>query len=241
MPTNIATAGASDLPADRKLPANKLLWALIGFIALLLVGVFAFVTLRPIQVLPRITLAPGFSLLDQSGTQLTNEDLRGHLVLYNFSYTNCAAPCQTTSETMQALQTRLDELDAGGIPVRLVTISVDPERDTPEVLHAHAAALGADPAVWSFATGPAERLKWIIGAGFGVYYAPRDDGSIALDPAFMLVDGAGILRATYRTATPDVERILRDLGLIVEEVQNSEGAARYAYEAAHLFLCYPRG
>ena len=80
----------------------------------------------------------------------------------------------------------------------------------------------------------------MIGGGFGLYFGQRDDGSIILDSGYTLVDGAGIIRADYRLYNPDVDIILRDLRLLVEESQNSEGAARYAYEAAHLFLCYPR-
>ena len=60
------------------------------------------------------------------------------------------------------------------------------------------------------------------------------------DPRIVLVDGWGTLRAEYRVTQPDMEIIARDLRLLTEEAQNSEGTARLAYEAAHLFLCYPR-
>jgi len=202
--------------------------------------VVAFATIRPIQVLPRVTLAPGFSLTDENGDRLTSEDFRGKIVLYNFTYTHCQEPCPQTGQVMRQVQERLSEVDSGGIPIELVTISFDPERDTPEALQRYADALGADLSRWHFATGLADRLKWIIGGGFGLYYKQAEDGSFRFDPGFVLVDGAGILRAEYRTATPDVDIILRDFRLIVQEAQNSEGAYRYAYEAAHLFLCYPR-
>jgi protein SCO1/2 len=57
----------------------------------------------------------------------------------------------------------------------------------------------------------------------------------------MLVDGLGILRAEYRMATPDTDRILDGIQLITEEVEKSKGANKVAYEAAHLFMCYPSG
>jgi len=209
-------------------------------LSLLVVGVLAFATLRPVQVLPRIRLAPGFLLTDAYGGRLTNEDMRGRLTLYNFTRTRCEAPCPQTSQVMQAVQARLGEIETD-LPIELVTISLDPEYDTPAALQAYAQKWQADPQRWHLVTGDAERLKWIVGGGFGVYYAFKEDGRFTFDPAFMLVDGAGILRAEYRTASPDVDRILRDLRLVVQEVENSTGAARYAYEAAHLFLCYPRG
>jgi len=213
---------------------------LFSVLGLLTLGLFAFVTIRPIQVLPRITLGPGYFLTDANGEAVTNEDFRGSLVLYNFTYLNCQAPCPETTGVMQEVQARLDEIDTAGIPVRLVTISFDPARDTPAALQTAAATLHADPEVWTLLTGAPERLKWLIGGGFSVFYEERQPGEFRFDPAFMLVDGAGILRAEYRTAAPDVDRILRDMRLVTEEVRNRQGVANYAYDAAHLFLCYPR-
>jgi len=198
-----------------------------------------FVFWRPIQVLPRIALSPGFALRDQNGARLTNEDLRGHLVLYNFTYTGCEAPCPQTSLVMQALQARLAQLDLQGLPVNLVTISFDPTRDTPAQLRTYAQRFAAQPDIWHFVSGPATQLKNVIGGGFGVYYQPNASADFTFEPMFVLVDGTGIVRARYRTATPELAIIERDLSLIASEARNSTGAARFAYEAAHLFLCYP--
>ncbi len=208
-------------------------------VALPVIGIVAFATLRPVQVLPRIALAPGFSLTDQNAARLTNEDLRGKIVLYNFTYTQCAGTCPQTSDTMRALQSRLGEIDSGDIPLMLVTISFDPARDTPERLRAYANQVGADAKVWRIATGDATRLKYALGGGFNLYYAPNPDGTFTFDPLFVLVDGWGIIRAFYKNANPSLDRLMRDLRLVVQEARNSTGAARYAYEAAHLFLCYP--
>lgn len=230
-------AQSAGLQRGRRLTFPVVLFSILGVLTL---GLFAFVIIRPIQVLPRITLGPGYYLTDAQGQAVTNEDFRGSLVLYHFTYLNCQAPCPQTLGVMQEVQARLGEIDTGGIPVRLVTISFDPARDTTDALAATAVDLGADPEVWTFLTGAPDRLKWLIGGGFGVYYEERTPGEFRFDPAFMLVDGAGVLRAEYRTAVPEVDRILRDMRLVVEEVQNRQGAANLAYDAAHLFLCYPR-
>lgn len=206
----------------------------------LAIGLLAFVVLRPIQVLPRITVAPGFAVLDQDGQPLTSEDLRGAITLYNFSYSNCRPPCPDTTAVMQAVAQRLPTVDTRGVPVRLVTLSVDPQRDTAEVLRAFGARYGADFAQWRFATAEVGRLKYLIGGGFGIYYQMRPDETLVLDPAFMLVDGDGLLRAEYRTASPNLDIILRDIRLLAMEAVNSAGPGRLAYEAAHLFVCYPR-
>ncbi len=209
-------------------------------LALMALGLVLFVTLQPVQVLPRMTLAPGYALIDQDGNQITSEDVRGKLTLYNFTYAGCSAPeCPETGASMAALQEQIKGIDTQGIPVRLITISFDPAHDTPQVLKEWAQSNGADPAVWKVATGDPTRLKNIIGAGFSTYYGEDGAGGWEFDPAFVLVDGNGIIRTKYRSATPDPAVFERDLGLVVKEVANSTGASKLAYDAAHLFLCYP--
>jgi protein SCO1 len=83
-------------------------------------------------------------------------------------------------------------------------------------------------------------VKWVVGGGFSVFYKGLKDGRMKFGPAFMLVDGSGALRAVYRTAVPDIDIIMRDIGLLKEEAHNINGPSKYAYKAAHLFLCYPK-
>ena len=221
---------------------NKFIFnGIYSILGLLMVSAFAFKIFQPIQVLPRMQLSPAFDLTDQSNERLTSEDLRGQFVLYTFTYTNCPAPCFNINETMQEVQSRLNEVQLDGIDVSFVTISIDPERDTPEVLNSYAKSIGADTNKWQFATITNKALlKTIIGSGFETYYEDKGNGDFALDPAFVLVDGWGIVRSEYRYATEvsNADRILRHLGVLAEEVNNSKGTTKYAYEAAHLFLCY---
>lgn len=220
--------------------SGMLIWRLFfGLFGLIAAGVIWFSTARPILVLPRITLAPGFYLTDQTGERFTSEALRGQMTLYSFTYTGCEAPCIQTSPVMAAVQERLPEVQSSA-PLQLVTFSIDPDNDNPAQLVAFADELGADPDVWHLATGGAPQLKSVIGGGFSVYYKAQEDGRFKLDPAFFLVDGSGIIRAEYLTDSPDIDIILRDMGLLAAEVDHSEGLYRFAYEAAHLFSCYPR-
>ena len=79
-------------------------------------------------------------------------------------------------DTIKEVFNRVDNIDLGGVPFTLVTISFDPEYDTPEVLNAYAASLGADPARWRFATlDDTALLKTVIGGGFEAYYEQRSD------------------------------------------------------------------
>lgn len=221
---------------------NKyLLNGLYALFAILIILAFAFKLFQPIKVLPRMQLAPAFNLTDQNDARLTSEELRGKFVLYNFTYVNCPAPCYNLNKTMQEIQTRLSEAELGDIQVEFITISFDPDRDTSATLRTYADSIGADTKQWSFATDTNKALlKTIIGSGFETYYEDKGDGKFAFDPSFVLVDGWGIVRAEYRyhAEVSDADRIIRHLSVLAEEVRNSTGTAKLAYEAAHLFLCY---
>jgi protein SCO1/2 len=212
----------------------------LGLMVLLIASAFSFAIIKPIKVLPRIRLAPAFSLINENGEVVTNESLRGKLVLYQFTYSGCQQTCQSADQTMQEIQKNLSEMKLESVPVEMVTISVD-SGDSPEILKARAQSLNADPERWKFVSGrDQERLKWVVGGGFEVYYKKEPDGSIRMFPAFALVDGWGIIRGEYQyqTELPDTERILRHIKVLADEVEKSKGANRLVYEAALLFLCY---
>jgi protein SCO1/2 len=213
-------------------------YLIVAVLAVALAGLLIFVTLQPVQVLPRMELAPGFTLIDQNGERVTSEDMRGKLTIYNFTYTHCGDGCPHTSTVMKDLQEALSEVDTRGIPVQFVTISFDPERDTPARLREYAAEVGADGTTWRLLSGDPTRLKNAIGGGFSTYYSQNEDGSFTFDPRFVLVDGNGIVRSHYRTATPDLSMMARHLEVVATEAANSSGPSKLAYEAAHLFLCY---
>ena len=222
---------------ERK-PPPIWLWILLG--ALPVIAVVAFATLQPIKVRPRMALAPAFALTDASGQRVTNEDLRGKLVLYQFGHTGCGARCAPLDTAMREFQESLPSLNTSNLPVALVTVSFDPERDTPARLQEHAAAIGANPDLWRFLTGDAAQLKNVIGGGFRVYYQENADASFTFDPTLVLVDGTGIIRAEYGLETATTEVIERDFQLVVDEILRSDGPGKLVYEAAHLFMCYPQ-
>lgn len=224
-------------------------WVYI-FPAIFVLGLLAFNIFQPIKVLPRLTLAPGFSFTNQDGQRLTSEDYRSKLVLYNFTYMHCGADCEDTVAQMQALRNRLNnEPDLDDLSFALATISLDPERDTPAALHKYANRFQSsqdDNIPWDFLAGDPLRTKYVVGGGFGLYYEKETIATdseanyrIKFEPRFVLVDGWGIIRAMYYTDTLDTERVISDIGYLAGEVRNSKGIARIAYEGAHLFKCYP--
>ena len=98
-----------------------------------------------------------FELVERSGKSVKREDLLGRPWVASFVFTRCTGPCPRVVGTLRKLQGRLK---AGG--PRIVTVSVDPEWDTPEVLRKYAAEVGADPARWLFLTGSEPAIHaWI--------------------------------------------------------------------------------
>jgi len=114
---------------------------------------------------------PDFALIERSGRQITLADLRGKVWIVYFFYTECPDTCPLQSTRMAWLQ---DEL-APEPDVRLVSISVDPEHDTPEVLVEYAARYGADPDRWLFLTGPKDAIYRLAIDGFHLGIVERGE------------------------------------------------------------------
>ncbi len=109
---------------------------------------------------------PPFSFTDQLGRTVTSEELRGKVVVANFIYTNCTAFCPTVlTPRMRELQGRLRDEGLAGREVVLLSLSVDPEQDTPEKLRAYAENYGADPEVWRFLTGSVADMERVVTMG----------------------------------------------------------------------------
>jgi protein SCO1/2 len=123
--------------------------------------------------------APDVSLVDQDGQQRRLADWRGRALAVTFVYTRCPLPdfCPLMDRHFAAVQRSIEAEPALRDRAHLVSISIDPEFDTPAVLKAHAARAGARPDVWSYATGAADDLTQ-FGSRFGVAVM-RDDPAAA--------------------------------------------------------------
>lgn len=131
---------------------------------------------------------PTFELTDQTGQPLRSEDLRGRAWIGSFIYTNCPDICPTISARLAALSDSLSSEGVGARDLRLVSFTVDPERDTPEVLAEYAARWGAtDAERWAFATGEPAEVRRIVSQGF---YMPATRVTAA-DAAAAASGGAG--------------------------------------------------
>jgi len=163
--------------------------------------------------LPELGAVPPFALTDQAGKPFTRETLAGKTWVAAFMFTRCPTVCPRITQRMKELQGRAREQ---GIPIRLVSFSVDPEHDTPAVLSTYAARQGVDLSTWTFATGDHATISRTAVEGFkmaleGRYDASAPEGGILHGSHLVLVDGSAVIRGFYRTDDPaEMARLLTD-------------------------------
>jgi len=150
---------------------------------------------------------PDFALTDQTGKTVRLSQMRGGPVAVTFLYTRCpiATACPLTATKFAKLDSLLKEKGFG----KILTITVDPEHDTPKVLADYAKSLGADPARWKFLTGDPKAVA-DVATSFGVIYYP-DAGQVVHGQAAAVVDPSGRLATIYYGQTWEPEHLLRDL------------------------------
>ena len=160
---------------------------------------------------------PAFALVTQAGDSLHLSDLRGRPWIADFVFTTCGSICPMMSAQFERLSGQVDAA------VRLVSFSVDPERDTPEKLAEYGARYGAEPGRWLFLTGDKPQVRRLVQEGFrlSVQDATPEDiaaGSDAIlhSTRFVLVDAEARIRGYYDGADAEaVERLRRDLAKLV--------------------------
>ena len=164
--------------------------------------------------LPTIGAAPDFALTSQDGAEVTLGAFRGKVVAVTFIYTSCPDVCPMLTDKMARVQ---DELGADfGSKIAFLSISVDPEHDTPAVLKEYAEALGADLAGWSFLTGTPAAVREVAHR-YGVAVAPAADGGVDHTLLTTLVDRQGTMRVQYLGYRFDPEEFRQDLLRLVNE------------------------
>ena len=158
--------------------------------------------------------APNFELIDQRGQPFGSDALDGRLWVANFVFTRCAGICPRLSARMARLQQVLEEEPLRD-EVRLVSFSVDPEHDRPEVLAGYAERYRADPERWVFLTGTRDEIWELSRLGFrlAVDEDPGDpDEPLLHSGKFVLVDRAGRIRGYYDALEePGFESLRADL------------------------------
>ena len=157
---------------------------------------------------------PDFALLDQAGETVTLASLRGEPVVFGAIFTRCYGPCPEITRSMATLQAALADTD-----VRLVSISVDPGHDRPDVLADYASRNGADPERWTFLTGAEEEVHGFVRQGLlmGVARGEAGDaidgeaeGLVTHATDLLVVDRAGNRRGWYDGLDPAAVEACRE-------------------------------
>ena len=162
--------------------------------------------------LPKLFPVPATTLVDERGQSVNLDTLKGNVVVYDFIFTNCTGTCPIMTNNMRALTPMVGK-DA---PVRFVSITVDPTRDTPAVLSQYAARVRNDPR-WTFLTGDRKTIVDLSVKGFKLTAGDPMPGGEALlhSSKFAVADKQGMIRgyydATDGTVPEDVAKVVEQL------------------------------
>ena len=161
--------------------------------------------------LPVISTLPPFALTSDKNVPLDNSTLTGKVWIADFIFTSCAGPCPAMTRSMAAVAKKLELYPE----VAFVSVSVDPETDTPEVLARYGAKFGANPERWHFLTGTPEAIQELAVKGFMIGAV---DDPVIHSTKFCLVDQKGQIRGYYTgTDEAELEQMIVAVHRLLEE------------------------
>jgi protein SCO1/2 len=149
-----------------------------------------------------------FSLTDQSGRVFDLKSTGGKIILVDFAYTTCPDVCPLMTAALRTVQTSLNATERK--TVYLLTITTDPEIDTPKVLAAYAKRYRADLSHWAFLTGDESSLA-TVWSNFGVKVSRKARGLVDHTALTAVIDQSKVMRFAYHGAAPDPQIILEDI------------------------------
>lgn len=165
-----------------------------------------------------IAPASEFALRDTDGQEVRLSDHRGRVVLLAFIYTSCSQACPLITHQMAMLQAQLNQ--AGVFPIRasLLSVTVDPQADSAEVLARYAKTFGADPAGWRFLLDSPEKLGTML-AAYDEWTKRLPGGDIDHPARLFLIDQQGDIREIYSLAFFDEKQAYLDIQALLRESQ----------------------
>ena len=170
---------------------------------------------QPKPELPRLYPVPNAHLIDESGRPVQLDAMKGNVTIYNFIFTTCTGICPIMTNNMRAVTPKIDK-DA---PVRFVSITVDPTRDTPAVLNAYAKRNRNDPR-WTFLTGDRDTIVDLSVKGFKLAAGDPMPGGEALlhSGKFAVADKQGVIRGYYEGSDAAVaDEVVRAVETLLDE------------------------
>ena len=191
--------------------SRKTRFIIYGIVAVLLVITYLTKESNSNSELPVLGTIPEFYFTDSRDKRISRADLDGKVWVADFIFTTCTMACPVLTGNMNLVHKEFQNND----DVRIVSISVYPEYDTPEVLKKYASQYDANTNRWHFLTGPEENVQNVIKNGFkmGDY-----EDIIFHSEKFALVDQKGRLRGYYSgMQTEDVMRLKKDIKKLLKE------------------------
>ena len=192
--------------------SRKTRFIIYGIVAVLLVITYLTKESNSNSELPVLGTIPEFYFTDSRDKKISRADLNGKVWVADFIFTTCTMACPVLTGNMNLVHKEFQNND----DVRIVSISVYPEYDTPEVLKKYASQYDANTNRWHFLTGPEENVQNVIKNGFkmGDY-----EDIIFHSEKFALVDQKGRLRGYYSgMETEDVTRLKKDINKLLNEI-----------------------
>lgn len=214
-----ASPSSPRVPFTARLIQNPLVWAVVMG-ALFGIPVYRSMTRRLTASPPILGGLPAFTLTDQRGQPFGSRELTGKIWVADFIFTSCQAVCPMLSERMAEVGKRARHL---GPDFHLVSISVDPERDTPDRLAAYGARYGANPISWSFLTGPEQAIQATVVEGFKVGAGKERSAGADGGPGFweifhgeqlVLVDRQLRIRGYFKPTSEGIDKLLEAVGRV---------------------------
>ena len=212
---------AVSMPARRAQSPSATAWKATLLIIPLLTAAFLFwLRQAEVRALAHRTVSsygavPSFQLVNQKAEPFGSAQLIGKIWIADFIFTTCPGPCPMISTRMGELQKPLENTD-----VHLVSFTVDPEKDTPEVLRGYAEKLHAQSKRWDFLTGPKSTIYDLSRNGFKLAASDgsNETGIPIHSTRMILVDRHGEIRGYYEATAPDaVTKLLADTSHLLRE------------------------
>lgn len=170
----------------------------------------------PLSRLAVIQPAADFVLVDQSGKPTRLADCKDKVVVVSFIFTTCNGSCPATTSRMVLLQEELKRRGRWAKGIQLLSITLDPARDTPEKLQAYMRLYDADSSGWSFLTGPAEKINRVL-ADWGMWAKPAPNGQLDHPSRVFLLDRRGRIREIYNLEFFRVPWVMEDIEILLAE------------------------
>ena len=170
----------------------------------------------PASHLAVIRKAPDFSLTNQSGTRVRMQDLRGKVLLVSFIFTTCNGSCPATTHRMCQVQEELKKRVIPAGQVRLLSITLDPVRDTADVLRSYAQLYDCDLNCWDLLCGSPSEVGPVI-ASWGMWARPAANGQLDHPSRVFLVDQRARIREIYNLSFLRPQWVVDDIAALQRE------------------------